>query len=116
RAFHNVCRHRGCRLCEEPTGQLANAIRCPYHTWTYGLDGSLRGAPNMEGAAGLDPTAYPLHSVGAALWEGFVFICLAGSLQPFESSHAPILSRFERYNMPNLRAVRRVDYDVHANW
>src|SRR5690242_18249496 len=48
RAFHNVCRHRGTRICEEPTGRFGNAIVCPYHAWTYALDGRLRGAPSME--------------------------------------------------------------------
>jgi phenylpropionate dioxygenase-like ring-hydroxylating dioxygenase large terminal subunit len=47
RAFHNHCRHRGSRLCQAPAGTLGKAIQCPYHAWTYGLDGALRAAPNM---------------------------------------------------------------------
>ena len=47
RAFYNVCRHRGARLCEEQTGHTA-AIQCPYHAWTYALDGRLLGAPHMD--------------------------------------------------------------------
>ena len=46
RAFYNVCRHRGTRLCEEHTGNLGPTIQCPYHAWTYGLDGRLLGAPS----------------------------------------------------------------------
>jgi len=54
RALRNVCRHRGSRLCLEPAGELGGAIRCPYHAWTYELDGTLRAAPNMAEVAGFD--------------------------------------------------------------
>ena len=46
-AFYNVCRHRGTRMCKEPEGNFAGRIQCPYHGWTYGLDGSLISAPGM---------------------------------------------------------------------
>src|SRR5262249_25607045 len=46
--FYNVCRHRGTRMCEGPRGKFAQAIQCPYHAWTYGLDGRLVGAPHMS--------------------------------------------------------------------
>src|SRR5262245_52307358 len=49
RAFRNFCRHRGTRLCAESRGQFGNTIQCSYHAWTYWLDGTLRGAPNMHG-------------------------------------------------------------------
>lgn len=48
RAFYNVCRHRGARLCDRPTGRLRSTIQCPYHAWTYRLDGRLVGAPHMQ--------------------------------------------------------------------
>ena len=48
RAFHNICRHRGTRMCTEATGQLPGSIQCPYHAWTYDLDGRLIGAPHMD--------------------------------------------------------------------
>src|SRR6476661_10099284 len=57
RAFYNVCRHRGARMCEEKSGRLS-AIQCPYHAWTYSLDGSLIGAPDMP--ADFDKAAYGL--------------------------------------------------------
>jgi Rieske 2Fe-2S family protein len=116
RAFHNVCRHRGARLCTEAGGRISGAIRCPYHAWTYALDGRLRGAPSMEGAKGFDAADYPLHPVAVALWEGFVFISLAGDPEPFETTHAPLIGRFARYNLPRLTRARRIDYDVRANW
>src|SRR6478672_12126651 len=75
RAFYNVCRHRGARLCEEQTGHTA-AVQCPYHAWTYGLDGQLLGAPHMNDVSGFRKADYTLHPVNLALWEGFIFVNL----------------------------------------
>ena len=116
RAHHNLCRHRGTRLCEEARGRFAGTIRCPYHAWTYALDGQLRGAPSMEGADGFDPTEYGLHAAPLAQWEGFLFVALGTPDEPFEQSHALLLDRWPRYRMPELRAARRIEYDVRANW
>jgi Rieske 2Fe-2S family protein len=116
RAFHNVCRHRGTRLCESPRGTLPKTIQCPYHAWTYALDGTLVGAPSMDELRGFDKSHYPLHKVSVAIWEGFVFLALDDCGVPFEQSHAPLLGRFSRFNLPRLRAVRQIDYDVRANW
>src|SRR5712692_166283 len=58
-AYYNVCRHRGTRLCEAPTGRLSETIQCPYHAWTYALDGRLIGAPHMHEVEGFDKKAYP---------------------------------------------------------
>ena len=63
RAFYNVCRHRGTRLCEEPRGRFSETIQCPYHAWTYTIDGQLIGAPHMSEVQGFDKRAYPLHAV-----------------------------------------------------
>jgi glycine betaine catabolism A len=116
RAFFNVCRHRGTRLCEQATGKLASTIQCPYHAWTYSLDGSLIGAPSMGGAAGFDTSAYGLRPAGIALWEGFIFLSLADQPRPFEQAFAPLLGRFVRYGLPSLLPARRIDYHVGANW
>src|SRR5438128_7850329 len=74
--FYNVCRHRGTRLREDRNGHLS-AIQCPYHAWTYGLDGRLLGAPHMDEVPGFDKADYPLHAVSLASWEGFNFVSLA---------------------------------------
>ena len=116
RAFYNVCRHRGTRLCEESVGHFKNAIRCPYHAWVFGLDGRLLAAPSMEEREGFATNDYPLHPVSLALWEGFIFLSLAALPEPFETSHAPLLAKFHAYNLPTLRMARRIDYDVRANW
>src|SRR5712692_6370397 len=73
RAFFNVCRHRGTRMCTVPQGAFAGRISCPYHGWAYGLDGSLLGAPHMD-ESGFSRADYPLHPVRAAVWDGHIFI------------------------------------------
>src|SRR5436309_8915221 len=90
RGFYNVCRHRGTRLKEDACGH-ASAIQCPYHAWTYGLDGRLLGAPHMDDVPGFDKSDYPLHRVNLGLWEGFIFVNLAGT-----GSLTSILSQRER--------------------
>jgi Rieske 2Fe-2S family protein len=116
RAFYNVCRHRGTRLCEATHGRLSETIQCPYHAWTYALDGRLIGAPHMSEVAGFDKKEYPLHRVALAEWEGFLFVNLARDAEPLAAAFAPLVGRFARYNLPNLRTVRRIEYEVQANW
>src|SRR5437762_14337283 len=90
RGFYNVCRHRGTRLKEDACGHTS-AIQCPYHAWTYGLDGRLIGAPHMDEVPGFDKAEYSLNAVNLAVWEGFIFVNLADS-GPLTS----ILSQGER--------------------
>lgn len=115
RAFHNVCRHRGARLCTIG-GQTQGRIRCPYHAWSYGLDGRLLGAPNMSDVANFDRADYPLLPVATALWEGFVFINLAATPVPFAEAFAPIHDAFTAWGLSRLVPAERVTYEVAANW
>jgi Rieske 2Fe-2S family protein len=116
RGFFNVCRHRGTRLCEEKAGQLRQAIQCPYHAWTYGLDGKLIGAPHMDKVEGFDKAAHSLHGVGLTLWEGFIFVNLAEGSTSLETMFAPLAGKFAHWNLSKLRLARRLEYDVRANW
>ena len=116
RAFYNVCRHRGSKLCEEHQGQLSETIQCPYHAWTYSLDGRLIGAPATNDLEGFRKQDWPLHKVAVAQWEGFIFINLTKEPVAFEASHAPLIGRFSRFNLPNLKVGKTIEYDVHANW
>src|SRR6059036_2647259 len=116
RAFYNVCRHRGTRLCEAERGRLSETIQCPYHAWTYALDGRLIGAPHMHEVQGFDKKAYPLHAVALAEWEGFLFLNLDPAAEPLADAFGPLAGRFARYNLPAVRTVRRIEYDVRANW
>jgi len=116
RAFYNVCRHRGTRLCEAERGRLSETIQCPYHAWTYALDGRLIGAPHMHEVAGFDKKVYPLHAVALAEWEGFLFVNLDSAAEPLAQAFGTLAGRFARYNLPALRTVRRIEYEVRANW
>jgi Rieske 2Fe-2S family protein len=116
RAYYNVCRHRGTRLCEERSGRLSETIQCPYHAWTYALDGRLIGAPSSGDIEGFSKTDYPLHKVSVESWEGFLFINLADEPEPFAQAYARLMGRFSRFNLPNLAVARTIEYDVRANW
>src|SRR5437867_4865873 len=130
--FYNVCRHRGTRLREDRNGHLS-AIQCPYHAWTYGLDGRLIGAPHMDDVPGFDKADYPLHRVNLGLWEGFIFVNLTDSssltsvlsqserrkqdgLVSLEDWFAPFSVNFSHWNMSILQPANRIEYDVRANW
>jgi len=131
RAFYNVCRHRGTRLKEEACGH-SSAIQCPYHAWTYGLDGRLIGAPHMDEVPGFEKADYPLHPVNVGIWEGFIFVNLnepearlrseatarqrSGDFISLERWFAPLAGKFSHWNIPVLRPAKRIEYDVRANW
>jgi phenylpropionate dioxygenase-like ring-hydroxylating dioxygenase large terminal subunit len=113
RAFYNVCRHRGTRMCTVAEGNFGGRIQCPYHGWTYGLDGRLIGAPHMD-EAGFAREEYPLHEVKTAVWDGHLFLHLG------DSSTAPkpltLADRFRPWRMEELVLHKRIAYDVKANW
>jgi phenylpropionate dioxygenase-like ring-hydroxylating dioxygenase large terminal subunit len=119
--FFNVCRHRGTRLKEDTCGH-ASTIQCPYHAWTYGLDGRLVGAPHMDQVPGFDKADYSLHRVNLGLWEGFIFVNLGdasterGGYRSLEDWFAPLKGKFSHWNMSILQPAKRIEYDVHANW
>ena len=121
RGFYNGCRHRGTRLREDPSGHVS-AIQCPYHAWTYGLDGRLIGAPHMDGVPGFDKADYSLHPVNLGLWAGFIFVNLASaSTSPSDRDYmsleewlAQLAGKFP--NLPKLRSAKRIDYNVQTNW
>jgi glycine betaine catabolism A len=117
RAFFNVCRHRGTRLCEESSGTTGSTIRCPYHAWTYDLDGCLVGAPHMDRVEGFRPEDYPLARLAVDVWDGLVFLNFGE--QPAVSLKAQlggVDDRFRAWGMGELRTASRIVYDVAANW
>ena len=119
RAFFNVCRHRGSRLCDG-AGRLQRAIRCPYHAWAYRLDGSLAATPNVPPGERLPRDRLGLIPVPVELWHGFVWVNVSGAAPPL----AEQLRRFgsddpeqwARYGLDELVTGARRDYDVAANW
>jgi glycine betaine catabolism A len=120
RGFYNVCRHRGSRLCdEESTGRLRGAIKCPYHAWSYSLDGRLIGTPFMEKDE-IDRAEFGLWPVTVEVWEGFVFVHLG---EPAESLRDSLLAggpgsivEYERFGFGELRTARQTVSEVAANW
>jgi Rieske 2Fe-2S family protein len=115
-AFYNVCRHRGTRLCTAESGTFAGSIQCPYHAWTYDLDGQLIGAPHMEEVPHFRKEDYPLHRLGADVWDGHIFINLDPAGPPLASQLGDLPRKFRPWRMGELRLGHRIIYDVGANW
>jgi glycine betaine catabolism A len=115
-AFYNVCRHRGTKLCTEATGAFAGSIQCPYHAWTYDLDGRLIGAPHMEEVPHFSKRDYPLHAVHADVWDGHIFLNLSPNPAPLREQLADLPGKFTAWRMQDLRLGHRIVYDVQANW
>jgi glycine betaine catabolism A len=128
RAFLNVCRHRGAQLCTESEGQARRNLRCPYHAWTYALDGKLVAAPNIasftdETGAGIDRYRYGLVPVALTEWLGYAWVCLADAPPSFaDDVIGEVTGRLgdpaaiERYGIEGLQLGKRMVYDVAANW
>ncbi len=116
RAFYNVCRHRGTRLCSEEKGKFSKSIQCPYHAWTYALNGQLVGAPNMHEVSAFNHDDYPLHAISLAVWEGCLFINLDSAPEPFTQAFAPLMNKFSQWRLSELESVHQIVYDVAANW
>jgi Rieske 2Fe-2S family protein len=129
RAFYNVCRHRGSRLLRtEPlpdparpdaasSGRIAGGVVCPYHAWTYNLDGTLRAAPFVRFDAACPKERFSLVPVQLDTWGGFVFLNLAAEpAGPVREQIADPARRLARYPLEDLRRGAQLVYDVRANW
>ena len=128
RAFYNVCRHRGARLCREdaaaPIGLAVQggvvggrSIICPYHQWAYDLDGRLSAAPHLTGVVGFDKSGVQLYPVALQCWGGFVFLNLTPrDAAPLEQQLGEIPGRIQRYPLATLRIGHTIRYSVAANW
>ena len=115
-AFYNVCRHRGTKLCTEHQGSFPGSIQCPYHAWTYDLDGRLIGAPHMEEVPHFAKGDYPLNRIAADVWDGHIFINLSPAPSPLLEQLAELPGKFVSWRMQDLRLGHRIVYDVKANW
>jgi glycine betaine catabolism A len=114
RAFFNVCRHRGTRICANAEGHFAGRIQCGYHGWTYGLDGGLIGAPHMHD--GFRREEFPLNRVHVDVWDGHIFINLGSEPAPLVNQLEDLPRKFLHWQMAELCTVRRIQYEVKANW
>jgi len=120
-AFYNVCAHRGTKLLDdEPAcGHVNKVVKCPYHAWSYDLDGRLVGTPNVDEDEFFDRDDYPLHAIAAGTYAGFLFVNLAdapGDLVASLREGTESITNFERYRMDELRVGVRIVYEVAANW
>lgn len=113
RAFANVCRHRGSQLCQGDSGHAA-ALVCPYHAWTYNLDGTLRVARQMEGD--FDKSQFGLKQIHCEVIEGLVFISMAE--KPLGLTHARELleGSYGPYGWADAKVAKREMFHVEANW
>jgi choline monooxygenase len=112
RAFYNVCRHHAAAVATAPCG-VAQHLRCPYHGWTYGLDGSLKGTPEFTGVCNFDREANGLVPVQVAAWEKFIFVNLNPEAAPLESQLDDLP---QRISVARLRFFTRKTYTLACNW
>ncbi len=117
-AFHNTCRHRGSILCTEEQGRFKGAaITCPYHGWTYSLDGELQATPNRLDSAGFRKQDYSLYAVAVEEWAGYVFINLLGERAPSLASFlGEVPSRLSNWHIEDLRVGYRSTLELACNW
>jgi choline monooxygenase len=131
RAFHNVCRHRGTQLLDEGRTHVKRFIRCPYHSWAYGLDGTCLGTPLFEGSEipegeqrifdmsdvkEFDRRDYGLLPVRAECWGCLVFVNLDADAPPLEDELGDLPERLASYRLDEWQVVRRKDYEIAANY
>jgi glycine betaine catabolism A len=116
RAFLNVCRHRGARVVQGAEGKVRRRLRCPYHAWSYGLDGSLKAAPHMDGVEDFDHSCWGLIPVRLAVVGGLVLIDLSGDAPEVNEHVGELVGQLERYRLAELARGGRIEYAVEANW
>ena len=119
RAFYNVCRHRGSRICDDEQGEVRTHLRCPYHAWGYALDGTLVTTPMIEKDE-IDRPSTSLWPVHVDVWEGFVFVNLS------RDEPRPLLEHLAdqqddplgmaKYGLADLRIAHVTTNEVQANW
>jgi len=119
RAFYNVCRHRGSRICDDEQGEVRSHLRCPYHAWGYALDGTLVTTP-MVGPDEIDRENTSLWPVHLDVWEGFMFVNL--SRETPRSLHEHLDDQQDqplplaRFGLDELRIGHLTAHEVDANW
>lgn len=113
RAFANVCRHRGSRICSESAGKVA-AFVCPYHAWTYGLDGKLRSRRAMP--ADFLPAEYSLKALRCEIFHGMIFVNLDENAAALTDGLGVLDESFAIYDLQNTTVACRQTYRVAANW
>jgi len=114
-AMHNICRHRGARVCEEPSGNR-KAFICPYHGWAYGNDGHLKSAREMDQLEGFKCEDYALKKVRFVVFQGMIFINCDPDAADFIAPLENITNQLGAYDLENAKIAERKTYRINANW
>ncbi len=115
RAFYNVCRHHAMTVMNEPCGH-AQHMRCPYHGWTYNLEGELRGMTEFEGVCNFDRAQNGLVPIRVETWENFVFVILDPHAAPLREFLGALVGLAKPLNFGGLKFVERRSYIQQCNW
>ncbi len=113
-AFANTCRHRGSRLVSGD-GQCARIV-CPYHSWVYGLDGQLVGAPGMQEVENFSVADFPLLKIPVDAWGGFIFVNYDESCIPLEQHLGNMPEKFDAHGPASMKLVHSVVFEINCNW
>jgi len=119
-AFHNACRHRCLKLVDEPKN-VGTKLRCPYHSWTYNLDGELCATPFFAGeenqVEGFELSKHGLKPVRLAIWHDWIFVNLSADAPAFEEYSAPLIKYFDDINFDQVKPVATLDFgEISTNW
>lgn len=116
RAFANACRHRNHELLSCGASAKRRSIVCPYHAWSYRLDGSVRNAPGFKDVEGFDPDAFGLVELRLVDWHGWLFVDPSGQDADFTTHVAGLEDVVSPYRPEDLTIVARHSYELAANW
>jgi glycine betaine catabolism A len=116
RAFANTCRHRGHELLGVGEQATRRTVQCPYHAWTYDLDGSLRVAPGFRDHADFRPAEHGLVELPLESWHGFLFVNGSGEAPPFAEHVGALDDLVAPYQPARLVPLASHDYDLACNW
>lgn len=116
KAFHNTCRHRGGELLSEPRGNLTRSLVCPYHGWSYDLDGCLMRAPSNYRQQGFDESELGLYPVSVQAWRGFLFINLDPHAEPVTESMDAGGQALANWPLEELQVGHEYREDIACNW
>ncbi|HKS68610.1 MAG TPA: aromatic ring-hydroxylating dioxygenase subunit alpha [Candidatus Acidoferrales bacterium] len=114
-AFFNVCRHHAMIVMDQPCGRAPH-LRCPYHGWTYSLEGELRGVTDFEGVCGFDRAKNGLVPVRVETWEKFAFVNLDSNAAPLRDFLGPLAGLARPLRFGELKFVERRRYTLNCNW
>ncbi len=114
RVLSRVCRHRGAEVVSGSGN--ARSFQCPYHSWTYRLDGSLVGAPLMEGTEDFDRKHFGLPEIRSEVWEGWIFVCFDAEAPALGPQLEPLSVQLAPYRMSEMVAVETATFDSPFNW